>query len=384
MSTRQDLSRRDFVKQAAAVGLVAQLPSQVRSETPVSDRIQCGFIGVGGRGTGLLRSTLKVSGIEVRAICDIRVDHLERAQGIVEEAGQKKPEGYSTDEYDYRNLLARKDLDAVVIAVPCDWHHVMYLDAIAAEKHMYGEKPMCITREECNEVVEAAQKTPDLVLQIGFQRRSSPRYQEAIQLVHEGEIGELIDGRGAWNNAWGPLMRWFGRRERSGDWMLEQACHTWDVFNWVTKAIPLRAFGIGRKDIFLDDDPFRDVTDYYCAIVEYPRGFTLQFGHSWFCPNDSAFTGVFERVAGPKGGVDLSSGRFTYRGKRGEEKKEKVIAPDEGNHTDLAIASFFDAVRTGRKPDSGVINGRDAVLTGLLVRLAVDRGGVAEMSEIVT
>lgn len=374
MRISEDLSRRDFVKQAAAAGLIASLATQGKGQESKPDRIRCGFIGVGGRGTRLLKSTLKVPEVDVKAICDINVEHLERAQGIVEEAQGSKPDGYWKDEYHYRSLLKRSDLDAVVIATPCDWHHEMYVDTIHAEKHMYGEKPMCITREHSYDVVAAAEEKPGLVSQIGFQRRSSPRYQEAIRLIHEGEIGELIDGRGAWYNAWGPLKRWFGRRERSGDWMLEQACHTWDVFNWVAQTTPLRAFGIGRKDIFLNDDPLRDVTDYYCAILEYPKGFLVDFGHSWFCPNDGKFTGVYERVAGPKGGVDLPSGTFIYRGKKGEEKQEKVVVPEEGNHTDLAIGSFFDAVRTGRKPDSGVINGRDAVMTGLLVREAVDRG----------
>lgn len=378
MMLEKGVTRRDFIKMgvatATAVGLGGVVLAQPRGEV-----IRCGFIGVGGRGTGLLGETLNFADVVVPAICDINQNNLNRALNMVEKAKGKRPQGYSAGPFDYRHLLERNDLDAVVIATPCDLHAQMYLDAIAANKHLYGEKPMCLTVKEANQLVSAQEKKPHLVVQIGFQRRANPHYQEAIALIHQGEIGPPIEGRGAWDNAWGPLRGWFSRRERSGDWMLEQACHTWDVFNWVAQALPLRAFGVGRKDIYTADEPDRNVTDYYTAILEYPNGFSVMFHHSWFCPNDGAFTGVYERVAGLKGGCDLGAGRFIYRDGRQPRTVGRGV-----NDTRESLRSFFDAIKEGRKPVSGVYNGRDATLVGLLVRRAVDRKGVATMREILS
>ncbi len=378
MNERTDISRRSFMMSSAATGLAVGLGRSALSQEPTPQRVRCGFIGVGGRGTGLLKVAVTVPGVEVPAICDIKKEHLERALGIVEKAHSKKPEGYSAGPTDYRNLLARDDLDAVVIAVPCDLHAPMYLDAITAGKHMYGEKPMCLTVEECRRIV-AAEARGESIVQIGFQRRCNPRYQEAIKLVHEGEIGQPIDARAAWCNAWGPLKGWFSVRARSGDWMLEQACHTWDVLNWVAQGTPVRAFGMGRRDIYTDVDPGRDVTDYYSATIEYPNGMTVSFLHSWFCPKDGAFTGVYERFAGLKGGVDLGAGKFVYKEK---DKPARTIVPEDVDDTRLSVESFFECVRNGKKPLSGVRNGRDAVLVGLLVRKAVDARRIVTWDEV--
>jgi len=191
------VSRREFLKLGIAAGATASLGSLAFGQQEAGARIRCGFIGVGGRGTHLLKHVLGFKDVAVTAICDINPDHLARAVGMVEEAQGRKPDGYGEDrdEYAYRRLLGRKDLEAVVIATPCNWHAPMYLDTIAAGKNFYGEKPMCISVKEANDIVAAAEGTPDLVAQIGFQRRANPRYQEAISLIQEGEIGELLEGR---------------------------------------------------------------------------------------------------------------------------------------------------------------------------------------------
>ena len=68
-----------------------------------------------------------------------------------------------------------------------------------------------------------------------------------MKQIHAGEIGELVEGRILWSNAWGPLGDWFGKRARSGDWMVEQAVHNWDVINWACKGLPVRAMGLVRR-----------------------------------------------------------------------------------------------------------------------------------------
>src|SRR5579859_446114 len=168
------------------------------------DTLGFGCIGVGGRGLGLLRSLLKLPNIAVRAVCDVEPTNRERAAAAVVEAGGKAP--VETDRWE--ELLAQPGIDAVVSALPCDLHDANYLAVIAAGKDLYAEKPMCLSMTECDAVVAAAESS-ERIVQIGFQRRADPRFIETIRQVHDGELGELVEGRIAWSNAWGPLYGWF-------------------------------------------------------------------------------------------------------------------------------------------------------------------------------
>ncbi len=84
-------------------------------------------------------------------------------------------------------------------------------------------------------------------------RRSNPRYRDGVALIHPGELGTLIEGSAPWVSSNGPMNGhgdWLARRERSGDWMVEQAVHVWDVVHWIAGGPPARAFGQGRRDLF--------------------------------------------------------------------------------------------------------------------------------------
>lgn len=371
------MTRRDFLKISAATGLAMSVGQGLAQPSP-NERLTCGFIGVGGRGTGLLQTVLdNLPDVDVVAVCDTNPDRLNSAVKLVEQKRGKRPEAFGgggkKDEYTYRKLLKRKDIDTLVISTPCDWHYPMYMDAIKAGKHFYGEKPMCISVKEANDIAELARKNPKVVITIGYQRRGNPRYREAIAAIKRGEIGELIEGRAAWDNAWGPLRGWFSRRKESGDWMVEQACHTWDVYFWILNETPVRAFAVGRRDIYAKEEPSRDVTDFYATIIEW-RGFWLTFIHTWGIPGGIGWGG--ERVIGTQGACDLGGGRFVYR-----DKPEKRVGYDVNDTLEL-LRDFFQCVRTGKKTLSGVENGRYSVLIALLVRLAVDKHGIATWDEL--
>jgi predicted dehydrogenase len=286
----------------------------------------------------------------------------------------------------WADLLARPDVDAVVSAIPIDLHARNYLDAIASGKDLYAEKPMCLTLPECDTLVKAA-KGSDRIVQIGFQRRANPFFVESMKRVHAGDLGELVEGRIAWSNAWGPLGGWFGQRERSGDWMLEQACHNWDVLNWALKAVPVRAMGMGRRGLFKDFQPDRTVTDYYSAVVEYPNGLIVNIIHSWVMPGQagkalSAFNFEYTQLIGATAGIDFNSGTLSYR-KEVNKPDQKVAGKfDSTEATKQALAAFLDSVRTRKPPVASVEHGRDAVLACLLVRKAVDERRVVTLDEV--
>jgi myo-inositol 2-dehydrogenase / D-chiro-inositol 1-dehydrogenase len=367
------VNRRAFL--ARTGGALAAGAAASALGAAATDTIAVGCIGVGGRGTALLNALVNVPGVAVRAVCDIDAGARERAAGIVTAKGQPAPTLFD----DWKKFLELKELDAVVSALPCDLHAACYLDVIAAGKDLYGEKPMCITIPDCDKVI-AATRAGKRIVQIGFQRRADPRFIETMKQVHEGELGDLIEGRITWSNAWGPLGGWFGLRARSGDWMVEQACHNWDVMNWANRSLPVRAVGLGRDGLFKNTQPERTVHDYYSAVVEYANGVIVNIIHSWVVPNK--FNDEYTRLIGTRGGIDFNSGTFSYRPEL--NKPDRVGHSHQGNidSTYLGLAAFAESVRSRKDPVATVENGKAAVLACLLVREAVYTKKVVEAKDV--
>jgi predicted dehydrogenase len=180
------MKRRDFI-QVALAGLAATpleaLGAIGQNPVAASDRIRVGVIGTGSRGNQVIQSWLKHPDSTFVAVCDVARDRLDSTAAKLASAGQKV-ETYD----DYRRILDRKDVDAVLIATPDHWHSPMTLDACAAGKDVYCEKPVSNRIEPAVKMVDAARKY-DRVVQIGLQQRSWPHFQEAAGLVREGAIG---------------------------------------------------------------------------------------------------------------------------------------------------------------------------------------------------
>ena len=119
-------------------------------------------------------------------------------------------------------------------------------------------------------------------------------YGGGIAAIRRGDLGTLLSGSGAWISSNGPINGhdgWLARRARSGDWMVEQAVHVWDVFHWVAGGLPVRAYGSGRRDVFTREQPGRDMTDDYQASLSWADGFAVNFVQSWAAPADDGFRG---------------------------------------------------------------------------------------------
>jgi predicted dehydrogenase len=159
---KRDFNRRRFL--AAAGGATAMLLPGVLP-AGANSPINCGVIGVGGRGTALLRLALKMPQVRITALCDIEASHLGRGQSLVEQSGQSKPPGYGEKgEFDYRRMLEQKDLDAVIVATPMDDHAVMSIDALRAGKAVLSEVAAATTMEECWGLVRAVEETGQLYM----------------------------------------------------------------------------------------------------------------------------------------------------------------------------------------------------------------------------
>lgn len=368
------LPRRRFLGAAGLVAGAAITRPLLGADAPSND-IHIGCIGVGSRGSVHVKALL-ATGFRVAAICDLKPERVKAAQDVVEQAGQPRPFGTA----DWKELLARPDLQAVTSALPVDLHAPCYHDVLKAGKDLYAEKPMCITMAECDAFVAAAAAAKDRIVQIGFQRRADPKFIEAMKLIHAGELGELVEGRILWSNSWGPLYDWFGKHERSGDWMLEQAVHNWDVMNWANRCAPKRAMGMGRDDRFRDKQPDRNVHDYYSGVLEYENGVIVNIIHSRVAPGgiDREYT----QLIGAKGGIDFNPGSVTFRREDGRPPRSLGKEAGAYDNTQLAFAAFAHSVRTRAPAIATPETGRAAVLTCLLMREAVRRGTVVTPKDI--
>ena len=375
-----ELNRRRFLGCSAAAGLA--LAQGKVGDADESRPIGLGVIGVGNRGTALLRAALELPAANIVAIADVEPKHRIRAQGIVEKATGTRPDAFET----FDSLLHHPGVEAVVVALPCDLHAEVYQRALLAKKHLYAEKPLGITLAECDAVLKTAENARRLVVQVGFQRRSNPRYRDGVALIRDGMLGDLIEGRASWISSNGPInghRDWLARRERSGDWMVEQAVHVWDLFHWIKGELPVRAHGFGRRDLFAKLQPHRDVTDHYTVTLEWADGFHVGFVQSWVDPADDAFTGADRRVIGTAGGFDFATGTATFRDR---SQPRKTIHPGVQPDTRLALADFMAAIRSPNDAKSlaNIKEARDATLTGLLVRKAVDERRVVTLDEVLT
>lgn len=203
-------SRRKFIKKLGGSVAAAGITNSVLAADPVirhqlksnqkvsaNDKVRIGLIGSGIIGHYDTDTALKVDGVELGAVCDLYTGRIDRAK-------EKWKDLFTTK--DYRELLARKDIDAVLICTPDHWHQKIAVDAMNAGKHVYCEKPMVQKIEEGQAII-ATQKKTKKVLQVGSQRASSVAILEAKKHFEKGDIGELTyvqaycdrsDAKGAW------------------------------------------------------------------------------------------------------------------------------------------------------------------------------------------
>jgi len=181
------LSRRQVLGGAAALALPYVISSNACGANAPSRRITMGAIGLGGQGMHNLRSFLTFDDVRVLAVCDVDANHLKRAKDTVDAAyGNAECAAYS----DFREVLARRDLDTVLIATPDHWHAILAIEAAKAGKDIYCEKPISLTVAEGRAVVETMRRY-NTVYQSGTQRRSIACFRFAVDMARNGVLGEL-------------------------------------------------------------------------------------------------------------------------------------------------------------------------------------------------
>jgi predicted dehydrogenase len=355
------LNRRYFLMGSLAAGAAGAARAQSAAT------IGAGVIGTGNRGSADLASVLAQPGAKVVALCDIKPDRLDKAATT---AAAHKPATYK----DYHELLARKDIDAVVIATPCDLHVEMAIAALKAGKHVYCEKPAGINPASIQQLVDVA-RSSDRVFQIGQQMRSIGRLRRTIEKVQEGVIGDVIMVK-AQRHAAADLPHdsssndWFFDTKRSGDVIVEMSVHNLDCCNWVIGSRPERAAGFGGTLLWKNDPPGRTNMDGYSLSYEYANGVKLSYTQVFFHPRRMPGGGQSTYVYGVKGAVDLDTAT-SYPLDRESQPVVLVEPMQEDRHAHMA--AFFESIRTGKKSPADITVAATAALTAILGRDSIYR-----------
>jgi predicted dehydrogenase len=220
------LHRRDFLKTAAAVAAPMIVPSSVLGQrsgsVPPSDRIVMGGIGIGGRGTSDLRALLSYGQVRFVAICDVRNERREEIKSMVDTRYKNHDCAMYDDQYE---LLAREDIDAVLIATGDRWHAPLSIIAAQHGKDVYCEKPCSMSMEESWALADAFRRY-GRIYQAGCQRRNGGNFELAVELVHTGRLGKLHT---VYANV-GPSVNW--PPLPSHDWLAAEPEPPKQVVDW--------------------------------------------------------------------------------------------------------------------------------------------------------
>jgi predicted dehydrogenase len=389
-------TRRDFLKTTAAGAAVMTAASRNRV-MGANDRINVGMIGVGGMGSGHLNALLEKAAdykIEVVGVCDVYRRRVNRAKE------KSKAEGYM----DYRELLQRQDLDAVFVATPDHWHSKISIEALAAGKHVYCEKPMTLTIEQSFELRDAVRKYAK-VLQVGPNRTADDRFWQAQQIIRAGKIGKVTWAQGGYNrnirgcafNVWFPIDETAGPGKTGDDqvnwdmwlghqwglapkiawnpehffrfrkyWPYNGGVATDLLYHMLAPLLlaisgsngefPRRVSAAGGLYLLKDG---RDIPDVFLMNVDYASEFTVNL--TSVLTND---TPVPTRIYGQYGTIEIASdsdragqpGDMTARGNGDFVKEFKEL---NGGFTEVTLAqnprpdlraNFFECIRTGGTP----------------------------------
>jgi predicted dehydrogenase len=297
----------------AAVAAVARVTAPaIQKVKAANNQVSYGLIGTGSRGQYLLTHLSKIDTGRCLAVCDIYEPNLRKGAAAI----GGNPKTY----LDYRELLGRRDIDAVLIATPLYEHFRITRDALLAGKHVFCEKSLVFKAEEIHALRKLAGEHSKQVLQVGLQRRYSQFYQTVKQMVDKGLLGKVTHVNAQWNRNPGWVMKpdpvrqkelnWRLFRQYSGGAAAELASHQVDVADWMFGSRPEFVTGVGGLDFIHDG---RDVFDNIQLILKYPKGQKMMYQAVGTNRHLSLFGGARtefgEVIMGTEGTVEITVGK---------------------------------------------------------------------------
>ncbi len=379
--THSSSTRRAFLERIGVAGAAVSTLGSLETARgyAANDSLSVACLGTGGRCRHLMSALAKVPGVKMTAVCDVYDVPLESAKKLAD------PKAIASKQY--RALLDRKDIDAVLIASPDHWHVPMAVDACNAGKDVYVEKPLTHDHCEGKAIIEAQNKNKKIV-QVGMQQRSMPHIQQARELLKAGRIGEVFKVHLSWNRggttrfARGPSVvnpnqvnwkdflgsapdqpfdefrlrnwRWFW--DFGGGVLTDLMVHWIDVAHWLLDLDhPLKATAIGNH--FASGDLWQTPDTIQC-ILEYPNNLQAHFEGTF----SNATLGAMITFMGTDGTLYIDRGRYELNPAPGKGKREELIVGtnpakgqdfyDKPDGELLHLTNWVECIRSRKTPNA--------------------------------
>ena len=408
------MNRRRFLEQTTSAASLAFMPSFIPSRggrfVSPNEQVNFGVIGCNGMGFSDTRSFLQIPEARCLAVCDVDDGVIARRVKDVEDTSGNTPATYK----DYRRLLENPDLDFVVIGTPDHWHCLMGVHALEAGKHVYLEKPLANTLQECDILLNAAKAHPNLVLQMGQWQRSGPHWRNAINFVHSGALGNIRTVKTWAYQGWmkpvpvlpdseppagvdydmwlGPMpdrpfnpnrfhfnFRWFW--DYAGGLMTDWGVHIIDYALFGMNATrPKSVMATGGKFAYPDDAS--ETPDTLQAVFEFD-GFTMLWEHAtgidlgpYQRTHGVAFIGNNGTLVVDRQGWEVLPEDEPVEGSNRSELKMEVPQPEKQQGSDLNrhTVNFMAAMRGEETPNAGIEVGHAAATVAHMGNVAFKTG----------
>lgn len=363
-----NLKRRHFLMGTAVAAY---------SASAQENRIPTAMIGVGNRGSFVLKGVMEQSNAKVAAICDLKADRLDAAASA---AAKDNPTTYK----EWRKVIERKDIGAVFIATPPHLHSEMAIAALQAGKHVYCEKPVGVTAKQVRDLVREA-KNSKKVFVAGQQMRSQKQLGEAIRKIREGVIGDVIMIK-AQRHASADLPHdgssadWYFDVTKSGGYLIEQSVHNLDACNWAAGGHPVRANGFGATLLYKNDPPGRTIFDLGVIAFDYANGAKMSFTQNVFHPRGMPNGNQLIYVYGTKGAVDLLYSTNMYPLARDGQMQTLAEKRVEAPHAH--VTAFYAAITEGGPNPADITVGATAALTAIMGHMAMEKQKLVTWAEL--
>jgi predicted dehydrogenase len=414
MPSQRALSRRTFLQASAATAATAAFSAPAAGAQGANERLNIGLIGTGGRCRHLMQALVRVPNVRVTALCDVYEPHIEATRDQLTRAPLSQPAPTFTSG-DFRRLLDRNDIHAVLIATPDHWHVPITVAACAAGKDVYVEKPLTHDLSEGRAVIEA-QNRHRRIVQVGTQQRSMPHIIRARELIRAGRLGDVHKVHLTWNRNSDRVRRGPQNvEERRLDWRAfvgsarqqpfdayrfrnwrwfwdfgngllgDLMVHWIDVVHWVFDLDhPQRATTIGdhytSQDVWETPDTVQTLLTY--NVQDRPNDLQVYF-EGTFC---NARNGAMAEFMGTNATLYLDRGRFEIDPERGRGRTEEVVVGagrrgldfyDRPDGELLHLTNWIDSIRSRRPPNTPAEAGVSAASAAHLGNQALRAGQVA-------
>jgi len=394
---RDEVSRRDFIKTSAAVGVSALLMGQERLFAAGSDELRVGLIGCGYRGTGAVTQALMCSKSPVKlwAMGDLFRDRLDLSIEQLSSGGEKKYDRENfpplTDKmnvpverqfvgFDSYQKVIDSGVDIVILAGPPHFRPRHLRAAVEAGKHVFMEKPVAVDPVGVRSVLTSSRiaRRKKLSIVAGTQRRHQASYIAVMKRIHSGDIGKIVAAQcyfntgfprdwGYWHKrqpGWSDMewqcRNWYYFTWLSGDHVVEQHIHNLDIINWAFQGHPVKAMGMGGRQVRIEPE-YGNIYDHFTVEYEYPNGARVV---SMCRQINGCSVRVEERIVGTRGAA--SDG--VIKGRKPFEYHGPSPNPYVQEHAEL-IAS----VREGKPINEGR-QVAESTLTGIMGRMSAYTG----------